>query len=171
EKYVGYRDLIEWGRTFVEQCVLTGIREINYRRKDRTSYLWVHRNAPQPVHDSLRLLCYSGILYEGVSGIRAHGGIGTRYLVNLGCHMALDDDPIKYASLIRQSFSISSWLEVGQNHEAFRSIETISTAYAQQSGNAALTARLAAPATVLDLSPFQHKKVSELGLVTIGDIL
>ena len=51
------------------------------------------------VREALSLLCYSGILLEGVSGIRAtRSEVGTRYFVNLGCNFAQDAEPIAYGA-------------------------------------------------------------------------
>lgn len=171
EKYAGHRELIEWGRVFVEQHVITRLREINYRRRDASSYVWVDRNAPRPVHDALRLLCYSGILQDGVTGVRVRHATGTRYLVNLGCHFALDDDPVKYATMVRRTLSTASKTEFGSDEDIYQSIRSLTATYDVQSGNAVLAARLEAKCDVLDLTPFQRRKLVELRLKTVGEVL
>ena len=86
DRYPGHSALIDWGRRFIESQVLPGLYARNQGRSSETSsYLWIHREAPQAVREALRLLCYSGILQEGVSGIRAtRNEVGSRYMVNLG---------------------------------------------------------------------------------------
>lgn len=82
ERYPGHRELIDWGRRFIEGSVLPDLYGRNQgRRSETSSYLWIHRDAPQAVREALRLLCYSGILQEGVSGVRAtRSEVGTRYI-------------------------------------------------------------------------------------------
>jgi hypothetical protein len=84
ERYPGLRALIDWGRTFFERDVLPVLWRRNQNVSESSSTIWIHRDAPQVVKEALRLLCYSGILLEEVSGIRAtRSEVGTRYIVNL----------------------------------------------------------------------------------------
>jgi hypothetical protein len=172
-RYPGHRDLIDWGRRFVETSVLPELYKRNRGRAGETSsYLWVHRDAPQAVREALRLLCYSGILQEGVSGIRAtRSEVGTRYMVNLGCQFALDADPIAFGTRLRQGLSVRRMIEFGANHSAYQPINLLKIDELDLASNIALTTRLQAPSTVLDVTAFQRDKLQELGMVTIGDVL
>ncbi|WP_157937160.1 hypothetical protein [Geodermatophilus chilensis] len=108
ERYPGHRPLIDWGRTFLERDVLPALHSRNQSVAEKSSAIWVHRDAPQVVKEALRLLCYSGILQEGVSGIRAtRSEVGSRYLVNLGCNFAQDAEPLTYGATVRRGCDCS----------------------------------------------------------------
>lgn len=172
ERYPGHRPLIDWGRTFMEREVLPALHSRNQGDTDKSSAIWIHRDAPQVVREALRLLCYSGILQEGVSGIRAtRSEVGTRYMVNLGCNFAQDKEPLTYGSSIRASLSIRRMQEFGANHGAYRGIQNVSLESLQGDSNVALEVRLKAPIDSLDLTGFQKSKLRELRLHTIGDVL
>jgi hypothetical protein len=172
ERYPGHRPLIDWGRSFLESEVLPAIHARNQRDTEASSAIWVHRDAPQVVREALRLLCYSGILQEGVSGIRAtRSEVGTRYLVNTGCNLAQDAEPVAYGLRVRQSLGVRRMQEFGANHGAYRSIQDVGLEALQGDGNVALQARLQAPVSGLDLTYFQKQKLGELDLATIGDVL
>lgn len=172
DRYPGHRQLIDWGRTFLESEVLPALHARNQRDNETSSAIWIHRDAPQAVREALRLLCYSGILQEGVSGIRAtRSEVGTRYMVNFGCGFAQDSDPLSYGSRIRRSFSIKRMQEFGANHSAYRAIQDVPLEQLNRDGNAALEARLDASAQILDLTYFQKQKLQELNLDTIGQVL
>ncbi len=172
DRYPGHRPLIDWGRTFLERDVLPALHSRNQGGAEKSSAIWVHRDAPQVVREALRLLCYSGILQEGVSGIRAtRSELGSRYLVNLGCNFAQDADPVAYGTSVRRSFDIRRMQEFGANHSAYKSIQRISLETLQGDGNVALEARLLADVGCLDLTAFQKQKLAELNLHSIGDVL
>ena len=88
EKYFGHREVIDWGREFIESTVLPDLRTKNegYLASERntSAYFWIHRDAPEVVKEALRILCYTGILNEMEAGIRAtRSEVGKRYMVNL----------------------------------------------------------------------------------------
>lgn len=173
ERYPGHRALIDWGRQFIERQVLPDLYGRNRGRTSETSsYLWIHRDAPQTVREALRLLCYSGIMQEGVSGIRAtRSELGTRYMVNLGCQIALDAEPVTYGTQVRQSLSVRRMVEYGANHRSYAPIDSLSEDDFDRNDNQALEARLEASADALDVTGFQRSKLRELGLDTIGSVL
>jgi len=173
DRYPGHRALIDWGRQFIERKVLPDLYARNQGRTSETSsYFWIHRDAPQTVREALRLLCYSGILQEGVSGIRAtRSEVGTRYMVNLGCQIALDAEPVTYGTQVRQALSVRRMVEYGANHPAYAPIDALSEEDFDREDNEALDARLDASTDALDISNFQRSKLNELGLDTIGSVL
>jgi len=172
ERYPGHRELIDWGRTFIEREVLPVLHARNQGTSETSSAIWIHRDAPQTVREALRLLCYSGILLEGVSGIRAtRSEVGTRYIVNIGCNLAQDAEPIQYGSIVRSTLSVKRMQEFGANHPSFRPIEQLQIERLESDSNVALEARLAASIDHLDLTDFQKAKLNELKLVTIGAVL
>ena len=99
DTYAGHRDLVDWGRRFIEESVIPDTRSKNHQwvsegRKEATCYFWIHRDAPEAVKEALRLLSYTGIVVKGDTGIVAtRGEIGTRYALNLGCLTAGDAKP------------------------------------------------------------------------------
>lgn len=176
DRYPGHRELIDWGRQFMESQVLPNLFKRNQGRGgvhgDTSSYLWIHRDAPQAVREALRLLCYSGILQEGVSGIRAtRSELGTRYMVNLGCQIAFASEAVAYATTLRQSLSVKRMVEYGANHPSYKSIDKIAIENGDNFDNQALEARLKTSIDALDLTIFQQQKLQELGLDTIGKVL
>jgi hypothetical protein len=173
DRYPGHRPLIDWGRRFVENQVLPDLYARNQgRRTETSSYLWIHRDAPPAVREALQLLCYSGILQEGVSGIRAtRSEVGTRYMVNLGCQFALDAEPVTYGTSVRQALSVKRMIEYGAKHPAYRPIDRLTVEQFESADNHALEARLRSSSTLLDVTAFQREKLRELNLATIGDVL
>lgn len=174
DRYPGHRILIDWGRKFIEDDVLPALYQRNQGHESQmSSAIWIHRDAPQAVRESLSLLCYSGILQEGVSGIRAtRSEIGTRYLINLGCNLAQAADPVPYGRDLRRQFDIRRMQEFGSNHAAYRSLEGFSIDAIENRGNAALEARLEASIDNLDLSTFLRSKLQgDLGLTSIREVL
>ncbi|MEW1862554.1 DNA-directed RNA polymerase subunit alpha C-terminal domain-containing protein [Streptomyces sp. NPDC088194] len=173
ERYPGHSDLIDWGRSFIEGSVIPALYDRNrHSKSETTALLWIHRDAPQAVREALRLLSYSGILQEGVSGIRGtRSQIGTRYLVNLGCLFALDADPISFGGKVRSALSIKRWVEYGPNHSEFRPLDKFSLGGLESEGNQALDAQLQRSIDRLDLSEFQLNSLKSLNFKTIGEVL
>jgi hypothetical protein len=171
-RYPGHRELIDWGRSFIERDVLPALHARNMGANETSSAIWVHRDAPQTVREALSLLCYSGILLEGVSGIRAtRSEVGTRYFVNLGCNFAQDAEPVQYGAKVKASLSIKRMQEFGANHPIYKDIHDLTLSKIHGEINSALNARLQESYEALDLTTFQKSKLAELDLVTIGDVL
>lgn len=176
DKYSGHREVIDWGRSFVETQVLPEIKAKNesYLAADKntSAYLWIHRDAPAAVKEALRVLSYTGILSEQAVGIKAsRGEIGTRYIVNLGCLFSLESSPTAVAFEVSEGLTPKRMTEFGANHPSYRTlVEQVDKAPAQVGGYA-LGEQLAKPVEVLDISEWQRGKLIELGLHTIGDVL
>ena len=121
---------------------------------------------------AMQLLCYSGILQEGPSGIRSRTeGVGTRFVVNFGCQFAMDSDPLTYGLRVRRDLSPSRSTEHGIDSASFESLAEFAMDRAERSINKAYRARLRESIDKLDLTRFQRKKLIELGLLTIGNVL
>ena len=94
ERYIGHREIVDWGRNFIEEKVIPSTKDKNKRRtsyKQSTCYFWIHRDVPEVVKESLRLLEYTGIVRKNGERIRAtSSNIGTRYEIKLGCILALE---------------------------------------------------------------------------------
>jgi hypothetical protein len=185
EKYAGHRTLIDWGRNFIEREVLPDL----YKRKNSafsqngdfagvethqrsTSFFWIHRDAPQPVKEALRLLAYTGIVSEHASGIRAtRSEVGTRYLVNLGCLFALEATPTKTAFQIAKNLDPRRMSEFGANHGAYQSLLSAVPAFSEPEIGETLRRELSKSINVLDITEWQRGGLHQLNLRTIGDVL
>jgi len=67
ERYPGHKELIDWGRRFVEGTVIPEVTKRNdaWKVKGRTvrsALVWLHKDAPAAVHEAIRLLTYTGIM-------------------------------------------------------------------------------------------------------------
>lgn len=176
EKYNGHRDVIDWGREFIESTVLPDLRAKNesYLESDRntSAYFWIHRDAPEIVKEALRILCYTGILNEMEAGIRAtRSEVGKRYMVNLGCLFALDANPSSHAFEIAKSLTPKRMTEYGANHAIYRSLIATAALKGKAEDSGHLERQLAKPVDVLDLTHWQKDKLRELGLSTVGEVL
>jgi hypothetical protein len=168
--------LIDWGRKFIENEVLPDLKRKNdaylQAEKASTCFFWIHRDAPQPVKEALKLLAYTGIVSEHASGIRAtRSEVGTRYAVNLGCLFALEATPTTSALSIAQNLTPRRMSEYGANHPAYQSLLTEVPTFTEPSVGDVLRKQLAKSIDVLDIPYWQQQGLRKLGLTTIGDVL
>lgn len=183
DRYHGHVDLIDWGRDFVESTVIPSINDRNDREdpdgadtaeSDRalSIALWIHKDAPAAVKESLRLLCYSGILQEAGTGLRAtRSGTGTRYVVNVGCVVAQAGDPLAQANRLRRSASIRRMVEYGSNNPAYRRLTGFDLEALEDAEGSVLELQLQKSIDELDLSVFLRGRLSHLGFSTVGEVL
>lgn len=176
EKYAGHRHLIDWGRQFVESTVLPDLQKKNVQylsqEQKSTCFFWIHRDAPQPVKEALKLLAYSGIVTEHASGIRAtRSEVGTRYAVNLGALIGLEATPATSGLQIARNLTPKRMSEFGANHPSYQSLLDVIPTFSEPSLGAVLQQQLTKPMTVLDLTEWQFSKLRELNLATVGDVL
>jgi hypothetical protein len=122
ERYPGHKALIDWGRSFVEAHVIPSMLDRNeaWRNEDkpeRTTFFWIHRDAPEAVKEGLRLLMYTGIVTRLDSGVVAtRREIGTRYAINIGCLAAPTANPITFISDLRKGLTVKRFTEYGGNY-------------------------------------------------------
>ena|ERR1700730_9308524 len=176
DKYVGHREVIDWGRQFLEGLAIPDIKSKNdhYLADDKSTsaYIWIHRDAPEIVKEALRILSYTGVLSEQASGIKAsRGEIGTRYIVNLGCLFSLESAPASTSFEIAKALTPKRMTEFGANHSAYKTLLDHVAKVPAQAHGIALEQQLARPVSVLDISEWQRSKLLELGLGTVGDVL
>jgi hypothetical protein len=176
EKYPGHREVIDWGRQFLESHVLPELKLKNdqYLAADKSTsaYFWIHRDAPATVKEALRVLAYTGVVGEQASGIKAtRGEIGSRYIVNLGSLFALESVPATTAFEIAKGLTPKRMTEFGSNHGSYRSLPEYRVDEAAIGSPSALSTQLGKPIAVLDLSDWQKGKLTELDLLTVGDVL
>lgn len=176
EKYSGHKTLIDWGREFIENAVIPELNNKNaqYMQSDKatSAFFWVHRDAPEVVKEALRVLAYTGIVVEHAVAIKAsRGEIGKRYLVNLGCLFGHEVSPTNTAFEIAKSLTPKRMTEYGANHSAYRSLIDAATADMEHGVALTLATQLNKPISVLDITPWQKEKLTELNLATVRDVL
>jgi len=175
EKYRGHKDIVDWGRNFIENYVLPEIQKKNeqYLAGDKkcTCFFWIHRDAPEPVKEAFRLLCYTGIVAEHSRGIKAtRAEIGTRYAVNLGCLFSLEKVPTATAYDIAKNIDPRRMTEYGFNHSAYADIMKISHIHEEDMTDI-LMSQLSKDVNVLDITQWQKDSLKTLGINTVGDVV
>ncbi|TYZ28970.1 hypothetical protein FZ041_06590 [Selenomonas caprae] len=174
DRFSGYKEFIEWGRDFLETEVIPKLRETNDKYlkdevgKGTTLYFWVHKDAPIEVKESIRILEYSGLLYEDAEGIRAtRSEVGTRYMVNIGCLLAAEAVPSTTGMDIIKKSDIRRMNEYGMTHASYKRLEGCMI----KNGSSVLMQHLAKNIDKLDLTEWQKKKMHEISIDTIGDVI
>jgi hypothetical protein len=176
EKYAGHKHLIDWGRKFIEGTVLPDLKRKNdqflEKEQKSTCFFWIHRDAPQPVKEALKLLAYSGIVSEHAVGIKAtRSEVGTRYAVNLGALLSLESIPTSTGLNVARGLFPARMSEFGANHPAYQSLLSDVPTFSEPGVAAVLQQQLSKPIDVLDVTDWQRTKLRELGLTSVGDVL
>ncbi len=177
ERYPGHKELIDWGRTFVEGTAIPEAIKRNSAwqssgRAERTSTIWIHRDAPEAAKEGLRLLTYTGILSKIDSGIVAtRSEIGTRFGINIGCLAASASRPIAFISDLRKGMTIKRFTEFGANFSSFVDISKKVGDKIEADSSVALSVLLARDISVLDLSEHQEKSLRSIDMQTVGKAL
>lgn len=174
ERYPRYKDFIDWGRDFLETTVIPELKRKNDeylqngKGKGTTLYFWIHNGAPHEVKEAMRILEYSGLVYEEATGIRAtRSEIGTRYVVNIGCLLAAEANPVAVGLNIIKNSDIRRMSEYGANHPAYTSIQ----GKIAGTETDALKEQLSRNVDLLELTEWQKQKMHEININTIGDLL
>ena len=124
------------------------------------------------MHESLRLLEYTGIVSKRDGGVAAtRSEIGNRYAVNIGCLAAMDANPIAYIKELRRQITIKRFTEYGANAQPFASLPDIATQLKEKETTLLLAAQLKKSIRVLDISNWQMAGLERIGLDTIGKAL
>lgn len=177
EKYKGHRSVIDWGRDFLEKAVIPRVEEYNKLRKEKgldesTIYFWIHKDAPEPVKESLRLLTYTGIIRKVDSSIRAtRAELGTRYEIKYGCILSLESNPQAESYDLYKNLSIKKFPEFGKNHPAYSGSENLLKGDGEQQYKESLKSLLQKSIDVLiALTTWQKGKLKTAGIKTIEDL-
>lgn len=175
-KYPNLKELIDWGRNFLENNILPELQKKNAEaivNNGATScYFWIHKDAPEPVKRALSLLEYSGLIQEVTRAIKSSKSeIGTRYMVNLGCLFSLEASPLSVTSDIIRKFDVRRFIEFGMNNPVYYDIKDQIQAIGNNEMSASLEQQISKNIEVLDLSYTMKHKLRELGLNTIKDVL
>jgi len=97
--------------------------------------------------------------------------VGSRYLVNVGCQLALNKDPVAYATELRRSFDVRRFLEFGPAHPSYGPMHDLAVDDIYREAGAGLGKWLQQPTSVLQLTEFQQRVFKTLGLESIQDVL
>lgn len=178
EKYKGHKVLIDWGRDFLENVVVPAIEKYNSSRKvkskdESTIYFWVHKDSPETVKESLRLLTYTGIIRKVDSSVRAtRAELGNRYEVKYGCIIALQSNPSSESQDFFDNLSVKKFPEFGKNHASYNSINNlVDTVEDEATFKQSLENMLRKPISVLQLlTNWQKAKLNEAGISTLEDL-
>lgn len=174
ERYLGYKAFIDWGRDFLETTVLPELKKKNddYLKngitKGTTLYFWVHKGAPHEVKEAIRILEYSGLVYEDASGIRAtRKEVGTRYMVNIGCLLALEAKPTSTGLNIVKNSDVRRMSEYGANQAVYSAIQGV----VEKEDIDSLREQMKKSIDLLDLTDWQKQKMHEISINTIGELI
>lgn len=175
-KYPKLRELIDWGRNFIEDILLPDLQKRNQEAleddKPTTAFFWINRDAPEPVKRAISLLEYSGIVIEINKGHKGTAReIGTRYMVNLGCLFAMEANPLTVSHQIIENLSIRKFIEYGANSPIYNDIKDNLAAIQDNDIEASLAEKISQNVCVLDLSAKMIEKLREIGLITVKDVL
>ncbi|MER6514505.1 AAA family ATPase [Nonomuraea sp. NPDC001636] len=174
DRYVGHRAVIDWGQQFLQRHVIPMLRKRvgDNGDPDKRVFIWIHRDAPAPVKEALRLLCYSGILHEAGSGLVATRGlIGTRYMLNIGARTGPEADPVSATTWLRRAISIKRMVEFGANHELYEGIARLDIDKMDEERREFIKSQLGRSVDMLDLTAFAKSRLEQLGFDTVGKIL
>jgi hypothetical protein len=177
ERYPGHKEIIDWGRSFIEHYVIPNTIDKNLawaqeRKSERTCFFWIHRDAPEAVREGLRLLMYTGIVTRLDAGVVAtRSQIGTRYAVNIGCLASPTSAPIAFISDIQKGLSVKRMTEYGAKFQTFADVaKTVGDAI-EADVSSVLAKLLKKPIFVLDISEHQKKALVSINVNTLGEAL
>ena len=93
--------------------------------------------------------------------------MGTRYMVNIGCLLAMETKPTTSGLDIVKNADIRRMSEYGANHVLYKKIQgAVLDSYSD-----ALQIQFAKNIDVLELTEWQKKKMHEIQVDTIGDLI
>lgn len=179
DKFPKYRDIIEWGREFVETFLIPEIYKKNERSKIEDDYIKhsvffiIHKDSPEIVKKALGILEYSGILTLKDEGYKMHNGIYNRYQLNIGIAAlgASESDLTSYISRITTNLSIKVLTEYGKESKAFEKANEIAKNINLDITGIDIETLLKKDVEILDISQFQKDNIRKVGFNTLSDIL
>lgn len=183
EMYEGHKDLIEWGRTFMEDEVLKSTWEKNKKiftdsDKSQTIFFAVHKDAPPAVKQAINILEYLGIVSLHTEGTKVRRELFDRYQVNFGVVLSsepstkeLPIDPISRYKEIINGLSIKLFTDYGKSSPSYANSEKLLFKEATIDVNYILKKIMDKSVSELDLTDFLIDKVKSIGIETIRDIL
>lgn len=176
-RYPGHKELIDWGRNFVEGTAIPDLQHRNdaWQKEDRpekSNILWLHRDAPEAVREAFRLLTYTGILSKMDDGVVAtRRQIGSRYSVNIGCLVAPQANSITATTELVRGLTVKRFIEYGANQPQFVEIAEKVGGGIEADVSIGLSQLLKEPISTLDISSHQKSALDSIGIKTIADAL
>jgi hypothetical protein len=176
DKYSGFRGFIDWGRDFIEEFVLPDTKRKNdsYLKMDKKTscFFWIHRDSPESVKKALNLLCYTGIISLHSEAMKAtRSGVGSRYSVNFGCLLSLENTPAATGAPIIRNITVKRMTEYGANHTAYSTLSADLIEFNDATINEALQQQLDKSVDFLDLPNWLIEALKGLSLLKIRDVL
>lgn len=175
EKYPSLRDLIKWGRDFLDNNLLPELQKRNstgLATGQTTCYFWVSNRCPKAVEHALDLLEYTGLIIKDKSAIKSSKSeVGTRYMVNIGCLLSLEANPITTAHDIISNFKVNKFAEFGANSPAFDGIKDSLSVISDNEVSDSLQNQLNKSIGVLDISSRMKDKLREIGVNTVREVM
>lgn len=176
DKYSGHRMLIDWGRRFIENEVLPELQKKNAQylaaEKKSTRFFWIHRDAPEPVKEALRILTYTGVVTEHSEGIKAtRSEIGTRYAISLGCLLSLEANPTSIGLDLVRNITTKRMTEYGANHQAYADLLKVVPQFQETDMSVVLERQLDKSVDVLDVTDWQKECLHKLNLHKVRQVL
>jgi SpoVK/Ycf46/Vps4 family AAA+-type ATPase len=176
EIYKGHKPFIDWGREFLENKVLIETSNKNMSRNDKgvkqqTIFFAIHRDAPEAVKTSIRILEYSGIVQLHTEGTKVGGKIFDRYQINLGVVLADEQTPSARCKEIITGLSVKLYSEYGMNSPSYEKIDELIVSEDITNFSEILQDIMKQPVDNLDITIFQRDTIKQAGFMTIEDIL
>ena len=179
DKFTSYKEIIDWGRAFIEDKVLMETQNKNSRSNNeefydkQTIYFIIHKDAPELVKKAINILEYAGIVVLHTEGYKTRGGIYNRYQVNMGIVAASTSelDLSSYIIKLRRGLSIKVVTEYGANSVAFKEIDQIKNNINFENGGIDLQTLLDRNIDILDIYEYQKKEIKKEGFCKLIDIL
>ena len=172
--YSGHKEMIDWGRTFIERDVLEETKNKNEKNDKQTIFFAIHKDAPESVKCAVRILEYSGIIRMHTEGTKVRGEVYNRYQLNLGVVVASEGSTsvVERSKQIFDNISIKIYTEYGKNSPVFNDIsKNISLEKASEDLFEVLNSVLKKPLDILDITQHKKNQLKNIGFETIEDIL
>ncbi|AFY48422.1 hypothetical protein Nos7524_2586 [Nostoc sp. PCC 7524] len=174
DKYKGHRDIVDWGRNFIEKEVIPKTKDKNERRisdHKSTCYFWIHRDAPEVVKEAIRLLEYTGIVRKNGERIRGtNSQLGTRYEIKLGCILAIEKSK-EISNQIIDYLDNYLFTEYGANSDSFSPLPNPINLESDAEIQQIIDSLLQKSINYLSLTDWQKSKLIENEFHTINDVL
>lgn len=176
DKYKGHKNLVDWGRNFIEDEVLLATRKKNETRSEyneSTCYFWIHRDVPETVKEALRLLEYTGIIRKNGEAVRGtNSELGTRYELKFGCVLSHEVTPSNVGISLAHNLKLQRFTEYGMKNPLFQNLSIGGIEPESDSDlKTILYNQLHQSIEILDLSEWLKTKLKEHNLLTIQDVL
>jgi hypothetical protein len=175
DKYKGHRAIVDWGRKFLEEDVIPSTKqknEVRAEHNESTCYFWIHRDAPEPAKEALRLLEYTGIVLKKGEGVRGTSSeLGVRYEIKLGCILAFETSPIASGTDIIRNLTLQRFTEYGFKNPKFQDLDLNTQIETDAELVKMIREQLKQSIDILYLNEWHKNKLKECGLLTIESVL